>query len=196
MLLIRCAGAVVTDRQMLGIHRPRGSDDVDRRPEAAGGNGELFFALSPSFSVRHHFCHSPIWQVPEGFICQCCSPDKGSSVTYICSFFPYMLCIATTVILCFLDLRRFGRKHVQLILIKMQILAAGITVFTVETKPGGLIFAFACHSVTCKFMLNAMVFGGKQCDSYPRKKLSAQKGMAHISRPVSPSPYFNSRGEI
>lgn len=176
---------------MLSVHRPRGCDDVDRRPEAAGGNGELFLALSPSFSVRHHFCHSPIRQVPEGRICQCCSPDKGSSITYICSFFPYILCIATTAILRFLDLRRFGRKHVQVILIKMHILAAGVMVLTVETKPGGLMFA--CHSVTCEFMPNAMLFGGKQYDSYPRKKFVCTKRCsAHFPLPVSPFPIWSS----
>lgn len=186
VLLIRHTGIVVRDRQMLGVHRWRGCDGVDRRPEAAGGKGELFLALSPPFSVRHHFCRSPIWQVPEGLICHCCSPDKGSSITYICSFFPCILCIDTTVILCFLRLRRCRRKHVQLILIKMRTLAAGVTAFTVETRPGDL--RVARHSVTRTFMPNAVIFGGKRHGNYSRKKTVCTKRRGAHSPPCLPLP--------
>lgn len=94
------------------------------------------------------------------------------------SSFPYILCIAITVILHFLDVSRYGRKHMQLTLIKMAILAAVVTAFTVETRPGGLIFA--PYSVTCKFMLNAMLFCGKQYDIYPRKNCCTKRCGAHF----------------
>ena len=98
-----------------------------------------------------------------------------------------------TVILHFLDVRRYGRKHMQLTLIKMHILAAGVTAFTVETRPGGLIFA--CYSVTCKFMLNAMILGGKQYDNYPRKNCLHKKVWCMFPSLSLPPPYFNRRGE-
>lgn len=157
--------------------------------------GNYSFALSPPLSVRHRFCHSPIWQVPEGRICQCRSPDKGSSITYICSFFPYALCIATTVILRFFDLRRFERKHVQLVLIKMHILAAGGAAFTAETRPGDLMFAR--HSVTCKFTLNAVIFGGKQYENFLRKYCLHRKAWCTFPSSLPPfPPHFNSSDEI
>lgn len=54
-----------TECWMLGLHRARGCDCVDRRPETLWGNRELFLALSPLLSARHHPSHSLISQVPE-----------------------------------------------------------------------------------------------------------------------------------
>lgn len=122
---------------------------------------------------------------PRGCGCQCCSPDKGSSVTCVCTI-PFLIyfCTAKTVILHFLYKKTCGRQHMQWTLIKMH-----VRLLLSQHPQWGPGLEAWYYSITCK-----LVFDGKQYDNCPRKNCLHEK-MWWTLTSVSPFPTFSSRGE-